>query len=296
MRQNVPFPPAHRRSAPVEPKPPPSRMEVARQRLSGFYARLDDLFLVAIGVVAAFAAILLFNAANPPPRQLTQRDINVAVSRAMASATPAPSYESRAYEVIRPSLVRVTATSSENSHTTGVAVGSGVVIDQNGSILTSLHIVKDATAVRVLFADGTESDAVVVAAQPENDLAVLRPTVVPDDLTPATMASSGDLHVGDEVVAVGNPFGVSNSLTAGVVSGLGRSFTSPSTGQQLTDLIQFDAAVNPGNSGGPLLDRNGEVVGIVTGLMNPTGQDVFIGIGFAVPIETAASALGASPY
>lgn len=294
MRQSAPFPPARRQATP-EPEPPPSRLAVVRQRLRRLRARLDDLLLVAIGVVAAFAAVLLFNAANPPPRQLTQRDINAAVGRAMASATPAPSYESQAYETIRPSLVRVSATGSPAGPSGGVAVGTGVVISRDGSILTSLHIVQGSTAIRVRFSDGTESDATVAVAQPENDLAVLRPTVVPDDLTPATMASAGDLHVGDEVVAVGNPFGVSNSLTAGVVSGLGRSFTTP-TGQKLRDLIQFDAAVNPGNSGGPLLDRNGEVVGIVTGLMNPTGQDVFIGIGFAVPIETAASALGTSPY
>jgi len=295
MRQNAPFPPARRQATP-EPMPPPSRLGALRQRVGRSYARFHDVFLVAVGVVAAFAVLLLFNAANLPPRPLTQRDINAAVGRAMASATPAPSFESQAYETIRPSLVRVSAVGSTTGPRVGVAIGTGVVIDQNGSILTSLHIVKDAAVVRVLFADGTESDATIAATQPENDLAVLRPSVIPDDLVPATMAGSGDLRVGDEVVAVGNPFGVSNSLTAGVVSGLGRSFTPPTTGQKLTNLIQFDAAVNPGNSGGPLLDRNGEVVGIVTGLMNPTGQDVFIGIGFAVPIETAASALGTSPY
>lgn len=295
MRRNAPFPPARRQVAP-EPEPPPSRLALLLQRLGRFHTRFHDLFLVAVGVAAAFAALLLFNAANPPPRPLTQRDINAAVGRAMASATPAPSYESQAYEAIRPSLVRVSAVGQAAGPNADTSIGTGVVIDQQGSILTSLHIVENAAAVRVLFADGTQSDARVVASQPENDLAVLRPSIIPDDLMPATMAGSGGLRVGDEVVAVGNPFGVSNSLTAGVVSGLGRSFVSPTTGQKLTNLIQFDAAVNPGNSGGPLLNRDGEVVGIVTGLMNPTGQDVFIGIGFAVPIETAAAALGASPY
>jgi S1-C subfamily serine protease len=99
------------------------------------------------------------------------------------------------------------------------------------------------------------------------------------------LAGAGGLRVGDEVYAVGSPFGIPNSLSAGVVSGLNRTFKPPSTGgAELKNVIQFDAAVNPGNSGGPLLDRNGEVVGIVTGLINPTSQDVFIGIGFAVPI------------
>ncbi len=175
------------------------------------------------------------------------------------------------------------------------ALGTGVVIDDTGTILTSLHIVRDATRIRVTFADGSESEASVIVRQPENDLAVLRPEEIPDDLVPATLASSASLHVGDEVVAVGNPFGITNSLSDGVVSGLHRSFKSPKTGETLTDLIQFDAAVNPGNSGGPLLNRDGDVVGIVTALLNPTEQDVFIGIGFAVPMETAGGAAGAPP-
>ena len=98
------------------------------------------------------------------------------------------------------------------------------------------------------------------------------------------------------MIAVGNPFGLLNSVSDGVVSGLGRSFPSKETGVTLTNLIQFDAAVNPGNSGGPLLNRNGEVVGIVTSLLNPTSEDVFIGIGFAIPIETARGLIGSPPY
>ncbi|MGD0726097.1 MAG: trypsin-like peptidase domain-containing protein [Spirochaetia bacterium] len=135
----------------------------------------------------------------------------------------------------------------------------------------------------------------VMARQPENDLAVLSATTVPDDLKPATLVSSASLHVGDEVIAVGNPFGVFFSTSDGVVSGLGRQYTSRETGATLKNLIQFDAAVNPGNSGGPLVNRNGEVVGIVTSLLNPTNQDVFIGIGFAVPIDTAGGVMGSSP-
>ena len=104
------------------------------------------------------------------------------------------------------------------------------------------------------------------------------------------------MRVGEKVLAVGNPFGISNSLTAGVVSGLNRTFASPKTGEKLTNLIQFDAAVNPGNSGGPLLNRDGEVVGIVAALLNPTEQDFFIGIGFAISIDTAGGALGSPPY
>jgi S1-C subfamily serine protease len=110
------------------------------------------------------------------------------------------------------------------------------------------------------------------------------------------LGNPNSLHVGDEAIVVGNPFGLRHSVTAGVISGLGRTFKLPSTQEPVTGLIQFDAAVNPGNSGGPLLNREGEVVGIVTALVNPTEQDVFIGIGFAVPIDVAASAAGTPPY
>ncbi len=295
MRQNRPFPPVRRQPEP-EPKPPPSRLEVLGQRFSRFYSRFRNAFFIGAGLLIALAALTLYDAAKPPPQRLTQRDINAAVARALASATPKPSYASQVYEIIRPSVVRVHALVSKNGDKSDAALGTGVVIDDSGTILSSLHIVKDAIEVRVTFADGTESEASVVVRQPENDLAVLRPNVIPDDLVPATLTSSDTLRVGDDVFAVGNPFGISSSLSAGVVSGLGRFYTSPKTGGTLANLIQFDAAVNPGNSGGPLLNRDGEVVGIVTALLNPTEQDVFIGIGFAVPMETAAGALGSPPY
>ena len=291
MRQNRSFPPVRRQPTP-EPKPPPSRLAVLRRRLARSYHRFHSAFLLGAGMLIALAALLLYDAAKPPPQRLTQRDINAAVVRALASVTPAPAFSAQVYEVIRPSLVRVQAVVSNSEG----ARGTGVVIDDSGTILSSLHVVTDAVAVRVIFADGSESEASVIVRQPENDLAVLRPSVIPDDLVPATLAGSAGLRVGDEVVAVGHPFGISNSLSAGVVSGVGRQYRSPKTGETLANLIQFDAAVNPGNSGGPLVNRDGEVVGIVTGLVNPTEQDVFIGIGFAVPIETAAGALGSPPY
>ena len=125
-----------------------------------------------------------------------------------------------------------------------------LVIDNKGMILTNLHVVQDATAIKVVFFDGSESDAMIQSSQTANDMAVLQPSVIPDDLKPATMAGSSFLNIGDEVFAIGNPFGITNSVTSGVVSGLGRQFKSPDTGQTLTNMIQFDAAINPGNSGG----------------------------------------------
>ncbi|MEO8755654.1 MAG: trypsin-like peptidase domain-containing protein, partial [Casimicrobiaceae bacterium] len=174
-------------------------------------------------------------------------------------------------------------------------VGSGVVIVDTGIILTNLHVVAGADRIRVEFADGFESEATIVGARPEHDLAVLKALKIPDDLPAATMRSTADLSVGDEVIAVGFPFGIGPSVSSGVVSGLHREYRSRSGGA-LTNLIQFDAAVNPGNSGGPLVTAEGEVVGIVTAILNPTEQHVFIGIGFAVPIENAAAAFGLSPF
>ncbi|MBI2832045.1 MAG: trypsin-like peptidase domain-containing protein [Chloroflexi bacterium] len=294
MRQNRTFPPVNRQPEP-EPPPLPSRVNVLRHRIGCFYTRFHKGFLASAVILIALATMLVYDSTKPPPQRLTQRDINAAVERALAAARPKPSYASEAYQIIRPSVVHVSALLSETEGKNNTAIGAGVVIDDTGTILTSLHIVKDAVRVRVVFADGTESEAAIVLRQPENDLAVLRPSVIPDDLLPATLGSSEGLRVGDEVVAVGDPFGITDSVSAGVVSGLGRNFKSPKTGDMLRNLIQFDAAVNPGNSGGPLVNRNGEVLGIVTALLNPTEQEVFIGIGFAVTIETAGGAAGAPP-
>lgn len=262
-------------------------------------AHIREAALVGVGIFAALGLVLIVHAVRPPAKPLTSREVTRLVEKFLKEKKPDPSFASLAYERVRPSLVLV---KNMTRNPTGgdpdlAGLGTGVVIeDETGMILTALHVVRGAGAVRVVFYDGLESDAEIVSAQPENDLAVLKPAVIPDDLIPATLAGSGHLNPGDDVVAVGNPFGISNSVSVGVVSGLGRSFKAPQTGETLSNLIQFDAAVNPGNSGGPLLDRNGEVVGIVSALLNPTEQEFFVGIGFAVTIETAASALGLPPW
>ncbi|MGH8690697.1 MAG: S1C family serine protease, partial [Burkholderiales bacterium] len=204
------------------------------------------------------------------------------------------------YESILPSVVHVrtlahTADAEVPSNTEGQS-GTGVVIVDTGVILTNLHVVHGAKAIQVVFHDGLESDAVVIGVQPEHDLAVLQAKTIPDDLWAATLRSTAGLRPGEQVVAVGFPFGIGPSVSAGVISGLGREYQAADGRRVLTNLIQFDAAVNPGNSGGPLITPEGEVIGIVTGLLNPTEHRVFIGIGFAVPIENAAGAVGLSPF
>jgi serine protease DegQ len=284
---------------------PDHRLLVAalRSPLSVFYRLLRPALLITAGALIAIAATLLLDASKPPPQRLTQRDINAAVVRAMASAIPQPSAGSRVYQTIRPSLVRIEA-QTPNSKSGGkpdpakpnTAIGTGVIFDDTGTILSSLHIVKDATTIKVIYVDGTDSEATIAATKPESDLVVLKPQVTPDDLVPAILTASESLQVGDEVFAVGNPFGIHDSISAGIVSRLNLSYNSAKQGIALSNLIVFDTAVNPGNSGGPLLNRDGEVVGIVTGLLNPTEQEVFIGIGFAVPLGDAASAVGEPPY
>ena len=187
----------------------------------------------------------------------------------------------------------IVQTESENSEQEkGFGIGSGVIINSGAAILTSLHVVAGAKEIAVSFADGTRTSATIANRQPENDIAVLMPAALPDVFAPATIGSSRAMRIGDEVFAVGNPLGLAGSMSAGVISGFDRAFTPADSDQRLEGVIQFDAAVNPGNSGGPLLNRYGQVVGIVTGLVNPTDQEFFVGIGFAVPIDVAARAAG----
>jgi S1-C subfamily serine protease len=242
--------------------------------------------------------VLLFGALAPRPTPLTRADVDEGIAQALASATPAPAFSEVVYQAVRPSLVLIETTRADDPATEGEdgGIGSGVVVNLDGDILTSLHVVADATGLRVTFADGTQSAADVVVTQPEHDIAVVRALEPPPVLVAAVLGDPASVHPGTEAFALGSPFGLGGSISAGVVSGLDRSFTPPGSDQVLTGLIQIDAAVNPGNSGGPLVDRYGRVIGIVTALVNPTKDDVFIGIGLATPIDVAGGAAGAPPY
>jgi len=260
--------------------------------------RNHRLSLLAAGPgLIALALVLLQWGYTATPQNLTQEEIDAAVTRAL-DTVPLPSPATRAYEAVRGSIVRVR--SFVDDPKTGeeivASTGTGVVILDKGVILTNIHVVAGAKRISLTFADGLESEAELTGTRPEDDLAVLQAKTVPDDLQAATLQSTSGLAPGDHVTAVGFPFGIGPSVSSGVVSGLRRDYHSPEGKRLLTNLIQFDAAVNPGNSGGPLVNASGEVVGIVTGILNPTEQRVFVGIGFAVPIENAALAVGVPPF
>jgi S1-C subfamily serine protease len=253
--------------------------------------RRRALLIVAVVVAVALAAGLWW-VSSSGPAPVTTADVDQAVQRGIEQAQEAernvPPEATTAYRMITPSLVTVT-TQRTGGTTTETGLGSGVVVNAGGAVLTALHVVDGATQIQVDFADGTRAAAQVTASQPEHDIAVLAVDRLPEVVVPAVLA--GPPPVGGTVFAVGNPLGLQRSLTAGVVSANDRTITPP-RGPALQGLIQFDAAVNPGNSGGPLLNGAGQVVGIVTALANPANQDFFVGVGFAVPNTTAGGAAG----
>ena len=293
-RARPPDPPEGNDLASKRPSPQtPGRLTL----LQKFNARRNLLLCLAAGAIAALFLVAVKISSTSSPRRITQHDIDAAVLHTLKTKS-LPSRAAKAYEAIRPSVVRVRGLELEadGDDETEKSVGTGVVVVDKGIILTNLHVVAGARLVRVVFADGLQSDAAVISVHPEQDLAVLQAKTIPDDLSAATLQSTRDLALGDEVIAVGFPFGIGPSVSAGVVSGLGREYISPEGKRLLTNLIQFDAAANPGNSGGPLVTADGEVVGIVTAILNPTEQRVFIGIGFAVTMESAAAAVGLPPF
>jgi S1-C subfamily serine protease len=292
MRRAALYSPSSRKAEP----PPAPAGKVPAFSWRDLYRRHRNPMLITV-FAAAFVALLATLGMTPPAPALTQADVDAAVVRALKEKT-LPSPAAKAYEAVRASVVRVRAgaDSLDQDETTERAVGSGVVVVESGVILTNLHVVAGASRITVVFADGHRSEARIVAAQPENDLAVIQAAVLPDDLKPATLGSSRTLAEGDHVIAVGFPFGIGPSVSAGVVSGLRREYRSPAGERMLSDLIQFDAAANPGSSGGPLVNAAGEVVGIVTAILSPGEAGTFAGIAFAVPIQTAAAAAGLPPF
>ena len=285
-----------------EPAQPAVKVEPAvaapARTWRNLYTRRERSITFACGAMLSALVVLGLSAFTAQPVQrITQEDIDAAVLKTLQTK-PLPSPSAKAWNAVRGSIVRVRAIGDglEQDEYAERSQGTGVVLKNDGTILTSLHVIAGASRVRVEFADGLEADASVVTQTPENDLAVLQATRVPDDLKAATLASSRAAQEGEEVTAVGFPYGIGPSVTSGVVSGLGRQHRAPDGGPLLRELIQFDAAVNPGSSGGPLLNAAGEVIGIVTAILTPGERGSFSGIAFAVPIQTAAASAGLPPF
>lgn len=258
-------------------------------RRPAWWTRVPRRVLIAVPLILLLiVGLAVWRLGGESTPALTQADVDRQVQAGIAQAqkeqAEAPPDASTAYRTIAPSMVTI-----RTSGGGGAALGAGVVINADGSVLTALHVVSGGDDIRVTFADGTRGRATVVKRTPDQDIAVLSVDKLPQVVVPAVMGSG--VQVGTSVYPVGNPLGLLDSLSAGVVSALDRSIRTPE-GQSLKGLIQFDAAVNPGNSGGPLVDKAGHVVGIVTALANPTKQPYFVGIGFAVPIESAGGAAG----
>ena len=277
-----------REAAPVTDDIPPRRSEGVGRR-----PRLAVAAVLVVGIVAA--GIVVFSSRDSPPPPLDRAQVGTiasgAVKKAIDDLRAAPATSAVVYQQILPSLVEIETTGPSSSGEDS-GLGAGVIINTKGSILTAFHVVDGATSVRVSFIDGTVSKADIASTDPDNDIAVLQPEQPPEVIVPAVLGGAG--QVGQEAFAVGHPLGYVGSLTSGVISGLDRSIKARG-GKTLKGLIQFDAAVNPGNSGGPLLNRGGQVIGVVTALANPSPDGYFIGIGFAVPIGTAGGAANVPP-
>jgi S1-C subfamily serine protease len=286
--------PGPRAPDPQAPDPPRRRPAQLVRRLRRVPARLwwTSIAVLAVAVVAISYALTR----PPPPADLTPADVTAGVQagleRQAEQDAAKPSDATLAHAAVAPSLVLVT-TRSGSGESAGTGSGAGVVVNADGMVLTALHVVDGAASITVSFSDGTSAAATIDERNPESDIATLRPQRLPDTVVPAVLG--GGVQVGAPVFAVGHPLGLTDSLSAGVVSALDRTVTVEGN-RKLEHLIQFDAAVNPGNSGGPLLNKAGQVVGIVTGLANPSDQTLFVGIGFAVPIATAGGSAGAPPH
>lgn len=235
--------------------------------------------VVAIVVIAVLAFRL--GASSGPDQTSAAGSGATTTGASPTTATTLP--VTAVYSQVAPSVVLIVTSKG--------AVGSGVVVTDTGTVLTANHVISDGGTITITFADGTKSVATVASADASTDMAMLTPATLPSVVVPVTLG--GGVAVGSDVVAIGNPLGLVDSTTRGVVSGLNR--TAKTDAGTFSGLIQFDAAVNPGSSGGPLLNNQGLVVGIVVSIADPGDDDSFAGIGFAVPIAAALGGSGQGP-
>ncbi|EPA04721.1 trypsin [Candidatus Nitrosarchaeum limnium BG20] len=239
---------------------------------------------IGASVVAVIFAIILIS-----PAAITKSEINTSDKSIPSVTQTAPAYSTNLslidiFEKSEPGVVRVNVQRTDQSNGTS-GLGSGFVFDKKGDIITNAHVVKNAKNIVVTFLDGRSYNADLIGSDEFTDIAVIKVNADLTRLHPLSLGDSSSLKVGESIAAIGNPFGLSGSMTSGIVSQLGRLLPSGS-GYSIPDVIQTDAAINPGNSGGPLLNMRGEIVGINTAIQSTTGE--FTGVGFAVPSQTIA--------
>ena len=240
------------------------------------------------GAIGSIIVIVMFVALFVSPPELIKPEIVVSnghTTSTVGEVTPLYSKNLSLIEIFEKSesgVVRVNVQRNETEEQTN-GLGSGFVFDKKGHIITNAHVVDEAKKVVVTFLDGRSYNAEIIGIDEFTDLAVIKVNTDSTLLQPLSLGDSSNLKVGESIAAIGNPFGLSGSMTSGIVSQLGRLLPSGS-GYSIPDVIQTDAAINPGNSGGPLLNMRGEVVGINTAIQSTTGE--FTGVGFAIPSQT----------
>src|SRR2546428_3052882 len=275
--------------APEETPDPARRRLDVRGTLRRLAGRTRNAQLVLVSILGTLAIIGITNALVPAQQRITEREVSDAIRAGVASATPKANVAIAAYQAVKESMVLVKTRSEDE--TAVRARGSGVLLDSGGRILTSLHILRDAAEIKVVFFDGEEWAAVLGDSQAEFDVAVLE--LGSFGRKPATLASAKDLKVGDQAIVVGSPLGQQNSLTVGVISKLGSSFEPPWPGQRLGGAIQFDATPYPRSSGGGLVKSKRDGVAVVTGGPRLNGVSC---LGVAGPIAPASDAPRAGPF
>ena len=237
---------------------------------------------IGAAIVLSIVAVLFISSPEPLKPEISNDNANI-----VAEVTPLNSKSLSLIEIFEksePGVVRVNVQREESEEVTG-GIGSGFVFDKKGHIITNAHVVKDASKIVVTFLDGRSYNANIIGTDEYTDIAVIKVDADLSLLHPLSIGDSSNLKVGEEIAAIGNPFGLSGSMTSGIISQLGRLLPTESN-YQIPDVIQTDAAINPGNSGGPLLNIRGEIVGINTAIQSTTGE--FTGVGFAIPSQTIA--------
>ncbi len=230
-----------------------------------------------IGAVGAFIILSILFIATPELeiKETIVDEIPISKSKSLSLI--------EIFQKAEPGVVRVNVQRIQTEETNRGGVGSGFVFDKKGHIITNAHVIKDATKVIVTFLDGRSYNADIIGTDEYTDIAIIRVNADLALLHPLSIGDSSNLKVGEQIAAIGNPFGLSGSMTSGIISQLGRLIPSESN-YQIPDVIQTDAAINPGNSGGPLLNMRGEIVGINTAIQSGTGE--FTGVGFSIPSQT----------